>query len=131
MGVSAGIDFVKSKTSATYSREMHLIGRLYNHIKNMPHIELYTPYMNEYQYMPVLSINVAGVQSEKVAAYLNSNGIAVRAGLHCAPAAHIKLKTINTGTVRIAPSYFTTSDEINYLLDTLKYRKVAKKLLND
>lgn len=130
MGVSAGVDFVKNNSNGAYLREMRQIGNLYNELKNMQHITLYTPYMSEYQYMPVLSINVGGVQSEKVADYLNSNGIAVRAGLHCAPVAHRKLKTINTGTVRIAPSYFTTSMEIKYLLETLKYRKVAKKLLN-
>ena len=35
---------------------------------------------------------------------LNSMGIAVRAGLHCAPAAHRTMDTLEGGAVRVSPS---------------------------
>lgn len=39
---------------------------------------------------------------EDLAAYLASRGIAVRAGLHCAPLAHESAGTLDTGTVRVS-----------------------------
>lgn len=39
---------------------------------------------------------------ESVAAYLAQRGIAVRAGLHCAPLAHESAGTLETGTVRLS-----------------------------
>ena len=131
MGASAGISFINNRGNNAYRKEMSQISRIYREFEKMPHIELFTPFMSEYSYVPVLSFNVKNVHSEKTAAYLNTRGIAVRAGLHCAPAAHKKLKTLNTGTVRIALSHFTTDKQIEYLIDTLKYKNIRKKLLNE
>ena len=39
---------------------------------------------------------------EEIAAYLGKRGIAVRAGLHCAPLAHESAGTIDQGTVRVS-----------------------------
>lgn len=127
MGTSAGIDFVKDSLKENYSKEMRMIRKIYEALYKMPHVELYTPYMADNMYLPVLSFNVAGVQSEAVAEYLNRNGVAVRAGLHCAPAAHNKLKTSETGTVRIAPSVFTAVPHAEYLIRLLNNYKLMKK----
>ena len=50
---------------------------------------------------------------------LSKNGIAVRAGLHCAPAAHQVCGTLETGAVRVCPSVFTRRAEIDYFIMTL------------
>lgn len=42
-------------------------------------------------------------------------GIAVRCGLHCAPLAHEKLGTLETGTVRVSPSAFTRKEDLDAL----------------
>lgn len=42
---------------------------------------------------------------EQAATYLGEHGIAVRAGLHCAPLAHSSAGTIETGTVRVSFGY--------------------------
>lgn len=123
MGASAGIDFVEKFAKNAYLRESNFIKRLYKDFEKMPNIELYTPGYIENLYMPVLSFNVKEKASEQTAAYLDSKGIAVRAGLHCAPLAHKKLGTTDTGTVRIAPSYFNTPYEIDYLIRVLKVYK--------
>ncbi len=120
MGASAGIDFVRRSGENAYLSEMRLLKRLYRAFEAMPQIILYTPEIKEWLYMPVLSFNVNGKSSEETAEYLNRKGVAVRAGLHCAPAAHKRLKTVNTGTVRVAPSYFNKSYEIDYLIKILK-----------
>ena len=44
-----------------------------------------------------------GFDSERAAGILAENGIAVRGGLHCAPAAHRAAGTLARGTVRISP----------------------------
>ena len=45
---------------------------------------------------------VPGCDCEEAAAQLGRMGIAVRAGLHCAPLAHESAGTLNTGTVRVS-----------------------------
>ena len=45
---------------------------------------------------------LTGGDCEDAAAYFARNGIAVRAGLHCAPLAHESVGTLATGTVRIS-----------------------------
>jgi selenocysteine lyase/cysteine desulfurase len=45
---------------------------------------------------------VPPVDCEEVAAMLGKKGIAVRAGLHCAPLAHESAGTLETGTVRVS-----------------------------
>ena len=42
-------------------------------------------------------------------------GILTRCGLHCAPLAHEKLGTLETGTVRVSPSAFTRKEDLDAL----------------
>lgn len=53
-----------------------------------------------------------GTDCEEAAAFLAGQGIAVRAGLHCAPYAHESAGTLETGTVRISVGYDTFSGQI-------------------
>lgn len=61
----------------------------------------------------VVSITVAGWEPTEFAAALDASfGIAVRAGLHCAPRAHQSIGTYPAGTIRFSPGYTTTTDDI-------------------
>ena len=51
-------------------------------------------------------------------------GIMNRSGLHCAPSAHNTLGTFPKGTVRLSLSHFTTIEEIDYTISSIK--KLAK-----
>ena len=51
-----------------------------------------------------------------VSRILARQGIAVRAGLHCAPCAHESAGTLATGTVRVSFGYDTHSGETDALL---------------
>ena len=120
-GIGAGIDFVKSYgIDKIYNHEIKIISHLYNNLSKIDGVRLYTPYPKKEMFAPVLCFNIDGVHSEKVAQYLNRKGIAVRAGLHCAPLAHEKMGTLNSGTVRICPSVFNDLGEANYLLRAVK-----------
>lgn len=68
----------------------------------------------------VLSFRLKEMDSEEVAARLDEKGIAVRAGLHCAPLAHRAAGTIRTGTVRVSPGIFNTLQEMEQLVECVK-----------
>ena len=53
-----------------------------------------------------------GMDTEEAAAFLAGQGIAVRAGLHCAPYAHESAGTLDTGTVRVSIGYDTFEGQI-------------------
>ena len=65
----------------------------------------------------VVSFTMEGKDSEMVAEELGKRNIAVRAGLHCAPAAHRSAGTLERGTVRLSFSDFNTAEEVARFLD--------------
>ena len=78
-----------------------------------------------------LGANQAGTVSfvppydcEEAAAYLAKQGIAVRAGLHCAPLAHESAGTLNTGTVRVSFGYDAGFDQTRRLIRACTKRNV-------
>ncbi len=59
----------------------------------------------------VLSLCTDGLDCEEAAGLLSEKGVAVRAGLHCAPLAHESAGTLSTGTLRLSPSVFNTVED--------------------
>jgi selenocysteine lyase/cysteine desulfurase len=56
-----------------------------------------------------------------IALALDRRGICTRVGLHCAPAAHRSLGTLEAGgTLRFSPGFFTTPQEIRDTLDAME-----------
>ena len=47
-------------------------------------------------------------------------GIEGRPGLHCAPLAHRTLGTFPEGALRLSPGYYTTEDEIDYTIESIR-----------
>ncbi len=120
LGIGAGIDFIKSKgLDKIYNHEMSLIKKLYRQLKSTAGVKLYTPEPDD-NYAPVLSFNINGLNSVESASKLNSLGFATRAGLHCAPFAHKRIGTIESGTVRVCPSVFTTIQDIDKFAAAVK-----------
>lgn len=126
LGLSAGIDFLnKVGTDNIYEHELAIVRYIQNRFSENPNIVLYTDLNNSnMKFSPILSFNISGMHSEETASVLSENGIAVRAGLHCAPLAHRKMHTEETGTVRVSPSYFTGKSEIDFFINSVN--KIAK-----
>lgn len=59
---------------------------------------------------------VPGCDSEEAAQILAKQGIAVRAGLHCAPYAHESAGTLETGTVRVSFGHDASAAQIRAFL---------------
>ena len=113
-GLRAGIAFVRRRgPEKIHEHETTLLRALYQKLASMDGVQLYTPMPDLSYYVPVLSFNIKGMQSETVGRELNDYGVAVRAGLHCAPAAHRFMGTVETGAVRICPSAFSTMQDMN------------------
>lgn len=130
-GLSAGVDFVKQKgIDKIYNHELKLTKMLYNGLKNNPNIMLYTPEPVYNTYAPVLPFNYKGLESTKTAQLLNSYGIAVRSGLHCAPTAHKAIGTLPHGAVRVSFGVFNTEAEVERLISILKSKKIIEKNKN-
>ena len=62
---------------------------------------------------------VPRMDCEKAAGILAKQGIAVRAGLHCAPLAHESAGTLGTGTVRISFGHDANSGQNAHLRSAL------------
>lgn len=66
----------------------------------------------------IVTFNVKDIFAQDVAAYLNSKGIAVRSGSHCAK---ILLNVIGVSeTIRASLYLYNTKEEIDYFIDILK-----------
>ena len=66
-----------------------------------------------------LSVVPLHTQPETLAQTLAERGVAVRAGFHCAPLAHMTAGTADTGTLRFSASAFNTPDEAEQVLAML------------
>ncbi len=126
ISLSNSIDFLNEITvEKIHNHEMKLLKYFHKSLKDNYRIKFYTDLLNNNKtYSPIVSFNIQDMHSEDVAYILNEDGFAVRAGLHCAPLAHKKFNTIETGTVRISPSIFTKKDDIDLLINSV--RKIAK-----
>ena len=72
----------------------------------------------------VLSLCVDGMDCEEAARRLGDRGVAVRAGLHCAPLAHQSGGTLECGTVRLSVSAFNTEEE------AVKVSRILRSFVN-
>jgi selenocysteine lyase/cysteine desulfurase len=103
----------------TYAKELDLARSLRDGLSSIKGVRVYGT--NRYhQHVPILLCNVDGVDPEDLAAILDGDfGIAVRAGLHCAPLVHQDLGTSPKGGVRFSLGPFNTAEEIDNVLDAM------------
>ena len=120
-GLRAGMEFVQRRgPQVIFAHEFRLIKRLYRELHRIDGLRFYVPPPEEGYFVPILSFNFDGMDSETAAGQLHRRGIAVRAGLHCSPAAHRAMGTLSSGTVRVSPSVFTTDNDIDRFLYAVK-----------
>ncbi|MBO4554527.1 MAG: aminotransferase class V-fold PLP-dependent enzyme [Clostridia bacterium] len=84
-----------------------------------------TIYTNETK-CGVVSFNLKDLDSAYVVDILNENGIAVRAGLHCAPLVHKRLGTLTQGAVRVSVGCDNTDKDVLTLSKVLE--QIVRKI---
>ena len=110
-GLSSGIDFVSGFPSGQLlKKEKRLCKIMQSGLSDIRGVKFYGKADGS-----LLLFSLDGFKSEEVAAFLDSNGICVRAGLHCSPLAHEKFLTPEDGAVRISLGAFNTEDDARAL----------------
>ena len=117
VSLAAGIRFVRRiGADRIANREAELSRYARDRLSKVPGV---TVYGDERNASSVLSFRIRNESPEETARRLDSFGICVRAGLHCAPLVHRAIGTIPEGTVRVSFGAFNTERDVDFLLSKL------------
>jgi len=117
-GLLKGIEYVKANFVAIMEKERELTRILREGLGNMNRVNLVAPKLDEFG--AVVSFTVDRAEPSDIAYILDGRyDIAVRSGLHCAPAAHRTYGTLEGGTVRLSPGPFNTVKDVRTALDAV------------
>jgi cysteine desulfurase family protein len=119
-GLAEGIAEVqKLGLEAIATHEVNLIKILVEGLSQFAQVTLYGP-RDRTACTGTLAFNVQEVDCTEVAHILDTAyAIAVRSGLHCAPAAHRTIGTFPHGAVRVSVGPYTTEEEIHTLIEAV------------
>lgn len=118
-GLSASLSWLKNiGIDSVRQKEARLLRCLESNLKELHGLHYF--YRGTDRQTAVLSFQVDKIDCEAVAQKLADAGIAVRAGLHCAPLAHRSAGTLKEGTVRVSMSAENTESDIAALVENLK-----------
>ena len=118
-GLLAGVRYVRQRgLEAICRRERQLAYMAAEELRGLPGVTVYAR-PGLHAQLGVLSFTVEDWEAEAMGQALAERGIAVRAGLHCAPLAHRSAGTLGSGTVRLSFSDFNTPEEVSRLVSAM------------
>jgi cysteine desulfurase family protein len=125
-GLLAGLRYIKARGPATLlAQAQSLAQRFYQGTRALAlaaprqKITFYGDYEAPAR-APIVALNLGSRDSGAVAAILSERyGVAVRAGVHCAPLLHRHFGTETQGAVRFSFSHFNTAAEVDFALAAL------------
>ena len=125
-GLGAGVSYVLQQgIDNIFQHGVNLTRRLLDSFREIKKLRIYGPKRPE-QTLPMVSINIEGLDSADVARVLNDEfDIYTRIGLHCAPLAHRTIGTFPKGTLRISFGYFNTDKDVDNVIKA--FRKILKQ----
>lgn len=124
-GLGAGLKYILQEgMERIRAYEQSLLQRLWEGLAQIEGVILYGQ-NGGFERVPIISFNLEGTAPGEIGALLDQAfDIKVRAGLHCAPAAHKTLGTFPLGTIRLSPGYFNTVEDIDFTIQAVE--KIAK-----
>ena len=119
-GLGAAVRLLAQRGHELRAEEQRLTRRLHEGVLDIGGYRVLGPAPHEPR-VPLLSVTHERVDSDQLAFGLDKRyGIAVRAGLHCAPAAHGATGTLDTGAVRFGLGWSTSDDAVDLALEALR-----------
>ncbi|MEY8437015.1 aminotransferase class V-fold PLP-dependent enzyme [Atopobiaceae bacterium 24-176] len=128
-GLAAAAEWLADKgVDTVHAHDLDLVRRFVAGLRSIPGVTVYGDFPDDLACLDgvradhgaVVSMNLDGWDSSEVADELDEvYGIAVRAGLHCAPRMHGALGTSRTGAVRFSFGAFTAADDVDAALAAL------------
>ena len=121
-GLDAALDWIdRTGIDAIREREEKLGARLEEGLLSIKGLRLLGSAHGEAPRLPVYASNIDGKDNGEFANDLSMTyGIEGRPGLHCSPLAHRTLGTFPEGALRLSPGYYTTEDEIDYTIESIR-----------
>lgn len=110
-GLLAGIEFVTGHREEIHRYETALNDRLRQQLAEIDGLRVLGD--EGAPRVGITAVVPEGGDSAALADALDATGVAVRGGLHCAPAMHSYLGTMRSGAVRFAPGPYNTEREID------------------
>lgn len=95
--------------------EAELMDYAYDRLRKIDFIDLYVT--SNKNRCPVLTFNIKGAHPHDVSSILDSFGIAIRSGHHCAEPLHRYLK--ENATCRASFSFYNTKEEVDFFIEKL------------
>ena len=119
VGLEAAIRYLQSVGYDKIQKtEQELLNYALDRLAEIPHVTVYGGTKNRASRCGVISFNVDGVHPHDVASILDADGIAVRAGHHCAQPLMKYLKV--NATCRASLYFYNTKEDIDIFLESLK-----------
>ncbi len=118
-GLCEGMKYVIERGATDIGKhENSLLAYAKNALLNLPRIKIYLPNENVGS---IMLFNVEGIHCKDVGEYLDRQGVCVRSGLHCAPLAHRRVGSYQSGGgVRVSFGAFSQKDDIEWLYRALR-----------
>lgn len=120
IGLGAAVDYLTTHINFDDLRvhEAGLCARLIEGLSGMSQVKILGPIEELKKNGHLVSFLVDGIHSHDVAAFLNSRGIAVRAGHHCAqPFAHV---LGYDASVRVSFYFYNTIEEVDCIISAMR-----------
>lgn len=120
IGLSAAIEYLeKIGMEGIYFHEMEIVSYAWEKLREIDGIEIYGPPPPERG--GLIAFNINGIHPHDVATILDREGVAVRAGHHCAQPLHEKLGI--PASVRASFYIYNKRDDVDILVEGLKKAK--------
>ncbi len=114
VGMTEAMNYLESKgREETYKHDKKLTGKMREALSQINEVEIHSP-----RESCILSFNIADVHPHDTAEILNQEGVAVRAGHHCA---QLQMEELGIpGTVRASPYIYNTGEDVKLLVDAVE-----------
>ena len=119
VGLEAAVRYLQSVGYEKIQRtEQELLNYALDGMAKIPHVTVYAGTGNRHDRCGVISFNVDGVHPHDVSSILDMDGIAIRAGHHCAQPLMEYLQV--NATCRASLYFYNTKEDIDLFLESLK-----------